>query len=46
MGLVIDTSALIAAERAGTAWESAVVGIGDEAVVVPATSRRWCRGYR
>ena len=36
MGLVIDTSALVAAERAGGSWEQAVEGIGGEAVVVPA----------
>ena len=36
MGFVIDTSALVAAERAGASWERALAGIGDEAVAVPA----------
>ena len=36
MGFVIDTSALIALERAGTAWEKALGDRGDEAVALPA----------
>ncbi|MGH7569696.1 MAG: PIN domain-containing protein [Gemmatimonadales bacterium] len=36
MGLVIDTSALVASERAGESWERAVSAIGDEPAVVPA----------
>jgi predicted nucleic acid-binding protein len=36
MGLVIDTSALVAAERAGGSWEAAAERIGAEAVAVPA----------
>lgn len=36
MGLVIDTSALVAAERAGASWERALGGLGDEAAAVPA----------
>ena len=36
MGLVIDTSALVAVERGGTAWEQALAAIGDEPAVVPA----------
>lgn len=36
MGLVIDTSALVAAERASGKWEDTLAAIGDEAAVVPA----------
>ena len=36
MGLVIDTSALVAAERRTGNWEHSLAGIGDEAAVVPA----------
>ena len=36
MGLVIDTSALVAVERAGASWEGALGALGDEAVAVPA----------
>ena len=36
MGLVIDTSALIALERAGTSWEQAIARHGDEPVALPA----------
>lgn len=36
MGLVIDTSALAAAERAGSAWEDALRPLSGEAVVIPA----------
>lgn len=36
MGLVIDTSALIALERAGSNWEMAIRRHGDEAVALPA----------
>lgn len=36
MGLVIDTSALAAAERAGSAWDDALRPLADEAVVIPA----------
>jgi predicted nucleic acid-binding protein len=36
MGLVIDTSALVAAERASTTWEAALSAIGDEPAVLPA----------
>ena len=36
MGLVIDTSALVAAERAGSGWERLVSEWGDESVVLPA----------
>ncbi|MEW6273174.1 MAG: PIN domain-containing protein [Thermodesulfobacteriota bacterium] len=36
MGLTIDTSALIAVERAGPDWEAALGTIGDEAAVIPA----------
>ena len=36
MGLVIDTSALAAAERAGSAWDAALRPLADEAVVIPA----------
>ncbi len=36
MGLVIDTSALVVAERAGSKWEDTLAAIGDEAAVVPA----------
>lgn len=36
MGLLIDTSALVAIERADVAWERALAAWGDEAVAVPA----------
>lgn len=36
MGLVIDTSALVAAERAGASWDRALAVLGDEVVAVPA----------
>lgn len=36
MGLVIDTSALVAVERSSGTWEKAFSSIGDEAAVVPA----------
>jgi predicted nucleic acid-binding protein len=36
MGLVIDTSALVAVERAGAAWEAAIGTFGAEPAVVPA----------
>jgi predicted nucleic acid-binding protein len=36
VGLVIDTSALVAAERAGDAWEHALAGLGEEPVALPA----------
>lgn len=36
MGLVVDTSALAAAERAGSGWDEALRRLADEPVVVPA----------
>ncbi len=36
MGLVIDTSALVATERAGESWDRALAAMGDEAAAVPA----------
>lgn len=36
MGVVIDTSALVAVERAGAGWERALDDVGDEQAVVPA----------
>jgi len=36
MGLVIDTSALVAVERGGMAWDQALSGIGDEVAALPA----------
>ncbi len=36
MGLVIDTSALVALERAGASWERVVSVEGDERVALPA----------
>ena len=33
---MIDTSALVAAERAGDAWERALAGLGEEPVALPA----------
>jgi predicted nucleic acid-binding protein len=36
MGLVVDTSALVALERAGTRWESLVSAIGAEPLAMPA----------
>jgi predicted nucleic acid-binding protein len=36
LGLVVDTSALVALERAGTTWERAVpAGAGEQEVVLP-----------
>ena len=39
MGLVIDTSALVAVERAGADWEAALGRLGAEEAVVPAIVR-------
>jgi tRNA(fMet)-specific endonuclease VapC len=36
VGLVIDTSALAAAERAGAGWDSALRALADEPAVIPA----------
>jgi predicted nucleic acid-binding protein len=36
VGLVIDTSALVAAERGAGDWGNTLAAIGDEAAVVPA----------
>jgi predicted nucleic acid-binding protein len=36
VGLVVDTSALIALERAGSSWEQAIALLGDEPVALPA----------
>lgn len=36
MGLVIDTSALVAVERAATSWDEAVASIGSEPAALPA----------
>ena len=36
MGLVIDTSALVAMEREAVGWETILVETGDEPVVLPA----------
>ena len=36
MGLVIDTSALVALERIGAAWEGPLAGFATEPVAVPA----------
>jgi predicted nucleic acid-binding protein len=36
MGLVIDTSALVAVERAEGTWESVLSEVGDEAAALPA----------
>jgi predicted nucleic acid-binding protein len=36
VGLVIDTSALVAVERAAFAWERLLAGVEQEAVVLPA----------
>ncbi len=36
MGVVVDTSAFIAVERAGTRWEKAVERLRDEPAVIPA----------
>jgi hypothetical protein len=35
VGLVIDTSALVAIERVGTAWEQALAAIGDTNALTP-----------
>jgi predicted nucleic acid-binding protein len=35
VGLVIDTSALVAAERAGASWDRALSPFGDEPAAVP-----------
>jgi predicted nucleic acid-binding protein len=36
MGLVIDTSALVAVERAARGWETALAGVADEPVALAA----------
>lgn len=36
MGLLIDTSAVVALERGATSWEAVLAGLGDEPVAVPA----------
>jgi predicted nucleic acid-binding protein len=36
MGLLVDTSALVALESAATPWEAALAELGGEAVAVPA----------
>jgi predicted nucleic acid-binding protein len=36
VGLVIDTSALVAIERSGAGWEDALESVGDEPVALPA----------
>lgn len=36
MGLVVDTSALVALERAPSDWESTLAEVGDEPCVMPA----------
>jgi predicted nucleic acid-binding protein len=36
VGLVIDTSALVALERASDSWEAALSAIGDEPAALPA----------
>lgn len=36
MGLVINTSALVAVEREGVPWEAALAALGDEATALPA----------
>lgn len=36
MGLVIDTSALVAMEREGAPWEGALAALGDEPTALPA----------
>lgn len=36
MGVVIDTSALVAIERAGEGWEAGLGGLGAEPAVIPA----------
>lgn len=36
MGLVIDTSAFVALERAGSGWDAALGKLGDEPLAVPA----------
>jgi predicted nucleic acid-binding protein len=36
VGLVIDTSALVAIERASASWEAALSTLGDEPPVLPA----------
>ena len=36
MGLVIDTSALVALERASAAWETGLSALGDEPAALPA----------
>ena len=36
MGLVIDTSALVAVERASASWEAALSTLGDEPAALPA----------
>lgn len=36
MGLVVDTSALVAVERAGTQWGALASALGDEPLALPA----------
>jgi predicted nucleic acid-binding protein len=36
MGLVIDTSALVAAERAAATWEAVLSTLGNEPAALPA----------
>lgn len=36
MGLVIDTSALVSLERAGTDWRETLADLGSESIAVPA----------
>lgn len=36
MGVVIDTSALVAVERASASWEAALATLGDEPAALPA----------
>lgn len=36
MGLVIDTSALVAVERAASSWEEGLASIGNEPIALPA----------
>jgi len=36
MGLVVDTSALVALERAGRDWADALSGLADEELAIPA----------
>lgn len=36
MGLVVDTSAVVALERGGVEWETALAKLGDEPLALPA----------